>query len=420
MYSSGMALAPPPGSTRFTVRAEGGEADAIRQAAEALGIARHPGMAELLNVRLEPAGAVLELTVPDGVPLLGLALSLEEVAGVVATIATTIADLHDIGVVVGSVSLDGVLVTPDGHAVLTDVAHTVRLAGRAPRWPEHPLARRDDRELGRLLADLLDASVPSAVADILDAPPAWARLLRRRDAPGAIVRRLAERAAGGAVGSRRLAEGLATDVPGACLPRRTAAREHLERDVAAGPSDEALDRWFGTEHPPAPQPAAVATAAAATAAGADAAATVRRSPQRHWPLLVAAATTAVVLLAVGRPSSASSPSPACAPPGRACPAYRDGILSVDGARYAVGARGDVAVTGRWSCGAALLALLRPATGAVWVYGTWPAGAASISPTLSAVIDGARRLAVVAGDHCDTLDVVRQDGTRLPLHVGGAP
>ena len=433
-----MALSSPAGTTRFTVEAEGAEADGLRQAAEALTLARHPGVPELIDVRVGTGRAALDLAVPDGVPLLGLALSFEEVAGVVATLATTIADLHDIGVAVGSVSVNGVVVEPDGHAVLTDVRRAVRLPGKSSQWPGHPLARRDDRDLGRLLTDLLDASAPRAVADLLDAPPIWARVLRRRDTPGATVRRLAERASGGGVASRVLADALATDVPGVRLPRRASPLAPPGREVAASPSDEALDRWFDAEDQPsaaARQPAAPPAGEAPPAAvepGGEPRAAVeprfaappaspnaRHGARRRWPLVLSATAVVTVLLAVGRPSSASPRSLVCAPPGTACPAYREGILSVGGTRYAVGARGDVAATGRWSCGAALLALLRPATGEVWLYGAWPSGAASITPTLSAVVAGARRLAVVPGDHCDTLDVVRRDGARFPLYTGGA-
>jgi hypothetical protein len=341
----------------------------------------------------------------------------------VATVATTIADLHDIGVAIGAVSLDSVVVTPGGHAVLTDVTHAARLAGKAAQWSQHPRARRDDRELGRLLDELLDTCVPSTVADLFDTPHRWAGVLRRRATPGATVRRLGERAAGGAVASRQLAQALAEDVPRACLPRRVGSHEPTERAATAAPSDEALDRWFD-----APQPATLAGAggAPATSAGAGGApatcagvAVAHRLLRLRWPLLLAAASIGVMLLVGGRPSAAS-PSLKCAPPGTACPSYRAGVLSINGTQYAVGAPGDVAVTGRWSCGAALLALLRPASGDVWLYGGWPTGAASLTPKAAAVVVGARRLVVLPGHRCDTLEVVRRDGTQLRVPPGDGP
>ncbi len=435
------------------MRADGVGAEALRRGAEALAVARHPGVAELLDLADGPAGPELTLGVPEGEPVASLALTLEEVAGVVATVATTVADLHDIGVTVGTVDVAGVRVTPEGHAVLTDFTHAGRLAGGPAEWPQHPLVRADDRELGRLLGHLLDASSPGAITDLLDGPRFWARLRGHRVAPAARVRQLAERASSGAVHSRRLAELLATDVPGACLPDRArssggrhrapdgdggapadgpghpALRDALEappRDTLPsavappgwtppepapddGPANAAMERWF--DHDDAP-PGDVVEAHG------------RRRRTRRWPAVCAGGAAIVALLTVGRASASAPPARCAASPGTGsatgCAVYRNGVLSVNGVRYAVGTPTDVAAIGRWSCGAPSLALLRPATGQVWVYEAFPSGSHPVTPTLGAIVEGARRLAVVGRARCDVLTVVRADGAREPLWLNGAP
>ena len=76
---------------RLTMRATDRAAEGLRRAADVLAAARHPGVAGLLELRSIGATAELDLEVPDGVPLRSLALSPEEIAGVVATLATTVA-----------------------------------------------------------------------------------------------------------------------------------------------------------------------------------------------------------------------------------------------------------------------------------------------------------------------------------------
>jgi hypothetical protein len=89
-------------------------------------------------------------------------------------------------------------------------------------------------------------------------------------------------------------------------------------------------------------------------------------------------------------------------------------------RYAVGQQGDVAAIGRWRCSVATLALLRPATGDVWIFGAWPAGDAPAAPVLGGSVPGASTIIVVPTGGCDTLYAVRADGTRVALSTTGKP
>src|ERR1700676_1937740 len=78
-------------------RQEGGRGgDALRREGEILAHARHPGVVELVALRTVGETTEIETAVTEGLPLAQLALTVEEVAGVAANLATTVADLHDI------------------------------------------------------------------------------------------------------------------------------------------------------------------------------------------------------------------------------------------------------------------------------------------------------------------------------------
>src|SRR6202035_5148902 len=103
-----------------------------------------------------------------------------------------------------------------------------------------------------------------------------------------------------------------------------------------------------------------------------------------------------------------------------CATVRDGTLTVGSRRYGVGQAGDVAVIGRWTCGAATLALLRPASGDVWVFAAWPADDTPIQPAFDASVPGARGLAVRARGGCDALLATIHDGRQVDIPVPRAP
>src|ERR1700730_17363552 len=107
--------------------ASGPAGDALGREAQILAHARHPGVAELIDVRVDATTTEIETAVPDGLPLRRVALSIEELAGVMATVSTTVADLHDIGVAHGAITIDGVVIGDDGRAVLTDFTRSAWL-----------------------------------------------------------------------------------------------------------------------------------------------------------------------------------------------------------------------------------------------------------------------------------------------------
>ncbi len=136
-----------------------GGAEGIRLQAELLTAARHPGVIEVVGVEGSAERPVLVTVLVDGPTLATpLPLAVEEVAGLAGSLATTLADLHQLGLVHGAVRPEHVLIASDGRPILcgfgsagragdelqpsTDVAALGRLLRRLATGPEaRPLRR---------------------------------------------------------------------------------------------------------------------------------------------------------------------------------------------------------------------------------------------------------------------------------------
>src|SRR5215210_5373846 len=112
--------------------------EAARLAAEAdlLGAARHPGVVDLIGVDGSGVGSMLLTAHVEGPTLAAVGpLPLEEAAGLLAALATTLADLHELGLVHGAVCPEHVIIGPGGRPVLCGLAYGGRkgaAAGPAP------------------------------------------------------------------------------------------------------------------------------------------------------------------------------------------------------------------------------------------------------------------------------------------------
>src|SRR5205809_6902458 len=130
--------------------------------------------------------------------------------------------------------------------------------------------------------------------------------------------------------------------------------------------------------------------------------------------VVVGAASGPALLAAG-PAHTTKPAPYRAP-------LDDKAWQAGATHIAVGQPGDVVVTGRWTCGAATPALLRPATGEVFRFDEWARPGHDVSAVAVATVPGASavraREAPAAG--CDDLEVLRRDGppVRLRTTVAG--
>lgn len=89
------------------------------------------------------------------------------------------------------------------------------------------------------------------------------------------------------------------------------------------------------------------------------------------------------------------------------------IITHQGRRYGVGQLGDVAILGDWTCdGDVTMALLQPSTGLVAVFATWPAPSERLEADYVTVIEGAVDLRNDPIDGCDHLRVIHAGGSTL--------
>lgn len=210
------------------------DAKALIHEAEMLAAARHPGVVEVLGLEGDRRMPTLVTTFVDGPSLDHAgALDMEEVAGVVASVAATLADLHDLGLAHGAVTAGHVIIGPHGHTVLCGFGSAGRVgegsarrggasdphsrSGNAPVGSgSRPDPTDDVRALGALIRTLVADDGPGpdgtrrSQAD--NAGPTAEALLQIAEA--ALADDLEE-----GVTVRTMASSVYKSVPGARLPR---------------------------------------------------------------------------------------------------------------------------------------------------------------------------------------------------------
>lgn len=362
----------------------------LRREAEILSRSRHPGVVELRAVTDTPEQFTVVTATPEGTVLAETSLTLEEVAGVCAVLATTVADLHDIGVAHRRIGPAAVVVAPDGRPVLDDFREATWIPGPVKRRPAQELARADDRALGSLLLGVLPSSV-------VDAAPRRRRLrpVRHRDS-GAFLADIGARAADGRLTARALADAIVEGVPGARLP---AARVPQPTTVGAAEDMAAV----ADDAVPSTGPGPVSTRARdeppTATSGDEPFGGARRPPLAALLAIVLVSAATLAVLAHHHRGRWTTPP-------------YDGVLVIGGHRYALGRPGDAVAVGRWWCGTATPAVLRPATGDVWVFDAVPTGTDPRSGRLVATVPGGVRLDARAAGGCDAIVVRRRDGTTM--------
>jgi hypothetical protein len=422
------------------------EAARLMREADLLEAARHPGVADLVGVDGTGVGSMLLTAHVEGPTLAAVGpLPLEEAAGLLAALASTLADLHELGLVHGAVCPEHVIIGPGGRPVLCGLAYGGRVAEAAGPAPA----------LGKAFTDpaRVEAATLSPAFDVFGVG-ALARFLAPNPPPGHALGRVAEDAM--------------VDEPDARPPARVVA-DALQEEVPAARLPRGLVA-------PSPAPA--------QAAPADPLATLRRSGAgaRRWPRprfsMALAATASVVVVggAIALASSANPPAPepvmemSAAPPlevqpgptttragltstststsltttttaaarrdcpvssavlqadidGDGCPdalRYTDGLLEAGGVRWALGQAGDQVAAGDWGCqGTRTLALYRPSTGEVFRFDGWATPGQDVKATAVVRVPGgvAIRAADVDRDGCHEAVVERAAGAaeviRLP-------
>ncbi len=436
----------------------GGEAAAHAEVA-LLRRAQMPGVVELL----EGGGPAPHVVVTRWVGARSLAdleppLSPERAAALVLAVSATVAQLHRLGVVHGAVEPTHVLLDGMGRPVLcgfgraardgsglrpaVDVAALGHLLSHLVGGPEavdRQQLRRGGR--GRTTAARRRALLAVAAQATVDDPscrPSVAALVHgiRRAVPDARLLELPD--------TDEAPEPMATDRPGAD-PTTAGSIGDLMRSpiepadgVTAGPGElDDLERlrqglsspeWLddserGLIRTWAPVAAAVLAIGATTYVGlsvwrssstpaVDAAAPPAArpadsgSPSTRPPTTRPSTSSTTTSTTVSTSATTTAPTTAAAAP----------VVEHDGRRYQVGEPGDVIAVGPWLCdGRDLVAVLRPATGAIHVFRDWAAQGGSLDATLSTTVSRARSLAPAAeGPGCAGLVVTTASGTTVAL------
>jgi serine/threonine protein kinase len=413
--------------------------DRLRAEADILRRAAHPGVVQLLESGPGTTGAwtIRLVRVPRGDLGAQGSWSLGEVAGYGAAVATTVADLHDLGIVHRRLTVDHLLVDDRGRPVLCGFGQATMTEG-----PRSAVEKAEDTtSLARTLRDRMPSPLPRRVSKILD------------------------RAAGGPhrrpLSARQLAAALTVAVPAGRLPmQRPEATPVGASPITAPPADRppevAEADVAKAEGPAAGGPAAEVSPAAAPGPPTPAislpptlrALAARRllpgGQVRRRPVLVGAAVAVFVLalavvflssstlLSSSRRLSSSSRAPTtgrAAPgaPSESCPVADGGCravrltgstLSTPAGRFHLDAGRDMMVLGRWACsGPALPALLQPDTGQVWVFLRWATAGRPSTAHPVGTVPGARSLRVLpAAGGCDRLAAIGPRGRTIMIRL----
>lgn len=387
------------------------ETDALRlrHEADVLSSARHPGIVELVDCDQVGDDTVLRTEFVGGHSLDTVgSLELERAAGLVAALTEVVADLHDLGVVHGRLEPSHILIGPGGRPILCGFGGGGRVGTTPPPGPPttsgfaDPAASSDAALFPHLdvygLGCVLRALVGDSVNDIEPIPERRFTVDRLRTTWTGFHRRAL----------LTLADRATDDVPSRRPPARRFAREVLDAIPAASLTPEARPA-----HEPRRRRVHLAVAGAAVLAvlvvvtmlhreqSSASSNDVGAQPVAHEPPTTTAATTATTAT-IPQPTPTTDPI-----------RVEDGRVIVIGAqRFTAGAPGDRVAVGDWDCdGTATVAVLRPSTGAVFVFDDWATAGADLSVPATAHAPGAVDLQARArGDGCSSLIAVRPDGT----------
>lgn len=419
----------------------------LEREAETIKRLDHPGLVRFVDLVETPDGGRAmhtEFVSSDTWSTRSLNDPAERAAGL-AGLAVVVADLHDLGVAHGQIDPTHVLHGDDDRPVLCGL----RLA--APVTVEN---RRDDLvALADLCHDPALGEGPlvvklAALADAVRAGRMDARELARRldlllGRPGAPepARRSRDRTAGSSRERSRpkplvivaavlgasavvLAAGMWSRSQGTSAPA-TITDPAGTAPAAAGDQAGAPDEFSVAVAMPATSdqagapeelgvvvaipadttaanPADIPTGSAATAAGATA------YPSALLPGGTGPGSTTRSNHLTGDPGSNPGPDA-----GDTASLQAGAVLEHGGNRYGVGAAGDFVTTGDWDCdGQPTPAIIRPSTGHVVLFDTWPAAGQSVAMPVRWEVDAPTGAEAVDHGQCDLLRVYTPAGSRL--------
>jgi hypothetical protein len=411
--------------------------DRTRLAHEAavLDLAQHPGVVEVIGHEDDgtTAALVTAFVGSHSLDTVG-ALPLERAAGIVAAVAETVADLHQQGLVHGRIEPSHVLIGTGGRPVLCGFAGGGRIGTIPPPGPAAPpgfldpaasddaalTPQRDVYALGALLRTLIGESsadlepIPDRRFGLGALRTPWSGYQRRA------LQTLIDRATDDAPLRRPSARRFAADL------RDTIPNAHLRGDDG-DPYDVLRMSVPEVDDRPNRHRAGLVAMFAGLALVA-----VGINGWRDAGGAPTGARRATTITPQASPTSTSAPStttsappvdPNCATAALVADDFDgdgcgdevhvgpDGVVTVGTRRFAVGNDTDRVAIGDWDCnGIATPAVLRPATGSLFVFDRWATDAPStIEPRTS--LPGASDIyARVGAKGCSTLVAVFGDGS----------
>ena len=438
------------------VGASAEEAARLEREADLLDAARHPGVVDLVGVDGTGVGSLLLTAHVEGPTLAAVGpLPLEEAAGLLAALASTLADLHEIGLVHGAVCPEHVIVGPGGRPVLCGLAYGGRAGDPAGPAPAVGKAFADPARAG--------AERVSPAFDVFGVG-ALARFLAPSPPPGHALARVAGEATvddpDARPPARAVAEALQEDVPAARLPRGLVAPAPAPAPARSAPADPlaalrrpvaGARRWprprfsvalaatasvvavggaiafAGSAHPPAPEPVIEVGAAPPHEVQPGPTTTRAGLTSTSTPTSTSPATTTTTTAAAARRECPVATAVLQADvDGDGCPdalRYADGLLEAGSVRWALGQTGDLVAAGDWGCqGTRTLALFRPSTGEVFRFDGWATPGQDVRATAVVRVPGgvAIRAADVDRDGCHEAVVERATGAAEVIRLPRVP
>jgi hypothetical protein len=366
------------------------EEAALAREATILRMAAHPGVVAFAGPSDGAEAGSLETSYVAGPPLRDLpGTGVEVAAGIGAALATTVADLHHLGIAHQAIAEDHVLLDESGRPVLCGFGHAVTAAEVTDF---EAFADQDVLDVARLIAILLDDTEAPRIRSVLDRATRT-RLLRRRVDARSLARLLIE-----AEPQARLPGGQAPTY-GSVRPADCSGRSRSRRPAGR--------RSLRPARPKLAVGAAVAAVAAAVVAAAAAPGLMETRPS-------------------GRAGDGGRPPATlpCPPVDMGCRAVvlpANDPLVVGGTRFGLSqTRGTtLTIIGRWTCdGAGLPAVIVAGSGQVWLFLSWPGPGTKVAAHLVATVGGASGAVVIpTTTGCDALAVDRVGGPVVRVRMG---
>ena len=389
-------------------RAGPDSAEALRREGERLERASHPGVVQVLSstpttdgweLRLAHAGRPLSVARTD-------AFTVAQTAGLAAAVASTLADLHQLGVVHGRIDASHVLVGDHGRPVLCGFGD-----GSTPASPED-----DVSALGTLLVGLLGSDddgepIPDRRWRLRRTWSGWERRALLLLADQACAEPASHRPS-----ARRLAAAITESVPSLVRPPIPSAVGIDAPSVAFDPDVDPIESLRASmlvgvgEGAPRPRALMLGVLGALLIVVAG----LRMQAGDAEPM-------AERLTAPTPPSTSPEARPATPTTTdqvRTAVPVAGSLLEVGGRRYRVGQEGDELLVEDWDCdGTPTPALLRPATGEVYVFHRWiERDQVAVKPVLQ--VSGAQALvSETTASGCPSLAVRSSAGALVPVIEG---